>query len=402
MSEKVLMQDLIDALARDRKVTKREAEAFIKTLFDLIEEALENDQYIKIKGLGTFKLVGISSRESVNVNTGERFVIEGHTRISFTPDVVLRDLVNKPFAHFETVVLGEGVEFGDLQEDENPEDSDPSGEENMPEDTPISEERTGMTEEETAGKVIMADPVEQGTSQESAQTDPMGEKSGEEENLIARETGPEEPEKETPEKDNRKTETMKPEDKQGLPYFIAVVAIVIVVLSGTIIYVYKPGLLLDLLPSAGRETIAVADTVRTSVVHPGASVTQAVDTLKKDSTEADGQSREMPFDKVLREVREEKAVKPKKTEQSAQALPVPRKAFPAREPVRPDSTGYVITGTKTSYTLQPGETLVMVSKRFYGTKDLWPYIARYNRDVIRNPDKVPYGITLRVPELKKK
>ena len=75
----------------------------------MIEQALENEKTVKIKGLGTFKLVDVDSRESVNVNTGERFQIKGHTKVSFTPDTNLRDTINKPFAHFETVVLNEGT-----------------------------------------------------------------------------------------------------------------------------------------------------------------------------------------------------------------------------------------------------------------------------------------------------
>ena len=75
--------------------------------FSLDRTSLENEKTVKIKGLGTFKLVDVDSRESVNVNTGERFQIKGHTKVSFTPDTNLRDTINKPFAHFETVVLNE-------------------------------------------------------------------------------------------------------------------------------------------------------------------------------------------------------------------------------------------------------------------------------------------------------
>lgn len=373
MSEKVLMPDLIDALSREKNITKREAEVFIKTLFDLIEEALESDQYIKIKGLGAFKLVGINSRESVNVNTGERFVIAGHTRISFTPDPALRDLVNKPFAHFETVALGDGVEFGDLPEDEETEESEHSAGE--------------MIQDRTSGTEAGSEAVEEEITPESIIPDPAG---------------PEYPDVNSPEKENSKTETMKPEDKQGLPYFIAVVAIIIVVLSGTIIYVYKPGLLLELLPASGPETTAVSDTAVIAAVQPDVNPAGVADSTETDSSAVSAQSREMPFDKVLREARSERVERPESPRQTVQAVPDTQKAVAQAVRVRPDSTGYVITGTKATYTLQPGETLVMVSKRFYGTKDLWPYIARYNRDVIKNPDRVPSGTSLKVPELKKK
>ena len=97
--------ELIAAVAEKANLTKKDAEVFVKEFFLLIEQALENEKTVKIKGLGTFKLIDVDSRESVNVNTGERFQIKGHTKVSFSPDANLRDTINKPFAHFETVVL---------------------------------------------------------------------------------------------------------------------------------------------------------------------------------------------------------------------------------------------------------------------------------------------------------
>ena len=86
-----------------------------KELFDLVEEALANEKYVKIKGLGVFKLIEVDSRESINVNTGERIEIQGHSKVSFTPETSLKELINKPFAHFETVILNEGTVLEDTQ-----------------------------------------------------------------------------------------------------------------------------------------------------------------------------------------------------------------------------------------------------------------------------------------------
>ena len=113
MNEKITLQDLINLFGEKQGMTKKDAELFVRTMFDLIEEALATEKYVKIKGLGTFKLTEVDSRESVNVNTGERIEIQGHTKISFTPDTTMKDLINKPFAHFETVILNDGVEFED-------------------------------------------------------------------------------------------------------------------------------------------------------------------------------------------------------------------------------------------------------------------------------------------------
>ena len=115
MSDKITIQDIIELLAEKHGMNKKDAEAFVKEIFDLIEEALASEKYVKVKGLGTFKLTEVESRESVNVNTGERFQIQGHNKISFTPDTTMKDLINKPFAHFETVILNENTQLEDTK-----------------------------------------------------------------------------------------------------------------------------------------------------------------------------------------------------------------------------------------------------------------------------------------------
>jgi len=107
---------LIDMLTSKMGLEVVEAEAFITTMFKVVNEGLKEDKLVKIKGLGTFKLTKVSARESVDVNTGERIVIEGREKISFTPDNYMRDLVNSPFSQFETVVLSDGVDFSAIDE----------------------------------------------------------------------------------------------------------------------------------------------------------------------------------------------------------------------------------------------------------------------------------------------
>ena len=100
MNERLNIQNLVRLLAEKHDMDRQDAESFVKEFFQLIEEALEADKYVKIKGFGTFKLINVESRESVNINTGERFRIQGHTKVSFTPEPVLKDLINKPFSFF--------------------------------------------------------------------------------------------------------------------------------------------------------------------------------------------------------------------------------------------------------------------------------------------------------------
>ena len=115
MDKKVLLQDLADGIARRRDIPKKDAEVFLRAVFDVIGEFLQTDKMVKVRGLGTFKLVTVDSRESVDVNTGERITIKEYTKVNFTPDPVLRDAVNKPFAQFETVVLYESTKLEDME-----------------------------------------------------------------------------------------------------------------------------------------------------------------------------------------------------------------------------------------------------------------------------------------------
>lgn len=112
-------------LVEKRGLSKKEASNFISEMFDIVQQELEKDKLVKIKGLGTFKIIDVDDRESVNVNTGERVLIEGHGKITFTPDSLMKELVNKPFSQFETVVLNDGVEFEEPKEEAaEPQDTD--------------------------------------------------------------------------------------------------------------------------------------------------------------------------------------------------------------------------------------------------------------------------------------
>ena len=107
---------LAKAVASKRGLTQAEAERFIATMFEVAGAGIQEDKLLKIKWLGTFKITSVKDRESVDVNTGERILIEGRDKISFTPDNILKEIINKPFAQFETVVVNDGVDFSDIDE----------------------------------------------------------------------------------------------------------------------------------------------------------------------------------------------------------------------------------------------------------------------------------------------
>ena len=107
---------LAKAVASKRGLTQAEAERFIATMFEVAGAGIQEDKLLKMKWLGTFRITSVKDRESVDVNTGERILIEGRDKISFTPDNILKEIINKPFAQFETVVVNDGVDFSDIDE----------------------------------------------------------------------------------------------------------------------------------------------------------------------------------------------------------------------------------------------------------------------------------------------
>ena len=111
---KISLSDLAQRLAEKSGISLQNAELFIRKMFDVANEGLQSDKLVKMKWLGTFKVMAVKDRESVDVNTGERIIIEGRDKISFTPDNILKEIVNKPFAQFETVVVNDGVDFDEI------------------------------------------------------------------------------------------------------------------------------------------------------------------------------------------------------------------------------------------------------------------------------------------------
>lgn len=132
---KIFMSDLADRLAEQAGMSKRDAQQFLSAVVETIQEGVNNDKIVKIKGLGTFKVIDVEARESVNVNTGERVTIDSHQKLTFTPDSAMKDLVNKPFSQFETVVLNDGVDFDDVNTESVEEQKDTE----KPEETEILE-----------------------------------------------------------------------------------------------------------------------------------------------------------------------------------------------------------------------------------------------------------------------
>lgn len=135
------MKDLARIVAEKQGLTRAESEQFVATMFELLKSTLNADDQVKVKGLGTFKIQTVKSRSSINVNTGERVVIDSHDKIAFTPDKAMAESVNKPFGHFETVVLNDGVVFDDMEDT-----PDTANTVAMPAEVPVQEEIVAVTE----------------------------------------------------------------------------------------------------------------------------------------------------------------------------------------------------------------------------------------------------------------
>lgn len=179
---KLNIYDLCSVLTSKNGLDDKESHRFIKAIFDVIQEGLDEDKIVKVKGLGTFKIIEVDDRESINVNTGERVLIEGHSKLTFTPDSVMKEIVNKPFSQFETVILNEGVDFPepvveepaveDIIADEPAEDKEIIVEPQI--DNKVAEQ--SVEEEPVAEKTVAEEPVaEESVAEESVAEEPVAE-----------------------------------------------------------------------------------------------------------------------------------------------------------------------------------------------------------------------------------
>ena len=388
MNEKITLQDLINLFSEKQGMNKKDAEVFVRTMFELIEEALATEKYVKIKGLGTFKLTEVDSRESVNVNTGERIEIQGHTKISFTPDVTMKELINKPFSHFETVVLNEGVEL----EDTPIETSEEIVQEEVISETIIAEEPAIV--EEPQPEPIVKTPaeeetiVEEPTIEEQTIEEPISEETIEEETIVeettieestvedpvAEEPITEEPAiTEVPTSEEAQTEELVVEKQEEAEKYVSteekkvkntnrilwgvIVVLILIILFGAYWMFLRPSSVPEVTP---------LPPVQEEVTIPApAEEKQPEDTLET-----------VKFIQLSAEELRKEHV-----------------------PSFADTLDYQIIGTQEEYTLQKGETIIRASVKFFGTKKYWPYIVKHNLDVLPDPDNIPAGVKIKIPVL---
>ncbi len=354
MNNRLTIQDLAGLLAEYTGKDKNSSEHFLREFIAVVSEGVYTDKLVKVKGLGTFKIIPVEKRESIHVNTGERFVIPGHYKFSFLPDKELRELVNKPFSFFETTELGENVDFTDMDvvpdELEIKEAEDESVEEVMPEENHLSEEEPVVSSEEDS--VVPSKEELVVPSEEEPAGQPEDEGMDTLEPVVdERPDGPE------PDSPSEEAET-GPDAGRKKPRTKRIVVVSVFVF---LLLLFNIGLYLNraCFFEKEKETLKVdtvfpkGETVATEVVADTATVF-----AKEDSA------------RIVSETTEEKpAVK--------------------SEAASPE----VIARVK----IEPGSRLTLISLKYYGSKLFWVYLYEYNKNVIKDPNNVPIGTVIEVP-----
>lgn len=333
--EELTLQDLIDLLVKRHDMERADADAFVKLFFSLIEEGLAADRYVKIKGFGTFKLID--------------------TRITFSPDSAMKDLVNKPFSHFETVVLNDKTHFDDMPENESP-ISDVETDESV-------KDASDSTSENDSDEATLSEEVESVLEEVSDQSveeeNPVSAKAKEEQSFVQSESV-----------------ERRSLSSTSIPWcMVASILLVGVIAGGFMVW----------------SMFRTASTVKMSSVEPK----EPIAVIEHDSVASDT----LTVDSAM--VSNEVAVASERRQDSAKVIAInpEREEEPKGGLSLSDAVTYAIVGTRATHQLQYGETLVKLARKYYGNKKLWSYIARYNKEALADVDNIPVGTTIRIPEL---
>ncbi len=451
---KISLNNIAEELAAKSGITRDAADSFMHAFIATIEKGLHEDNMVKIKGLGTFKLMAVSDRSSVDVNTGERITIKGHTKVSFTPDSAMKEFVNRPFAHFEPTELNDGypTEEDELQEDVVSEENDDVEilEPTMEEVVPLTNEDLELPEpavpvEEPAKEVVVeeADSESIVTSVEdepSAPSTPDEQENALLEEVATEESVPEEvapdrntieivpPEETTSEKEvatenivpeqlsapTSEEETVSPREgkkRRGCGCILAILLILSVL--GAALYWLAP-----IIVTAKQSNEEDAEEHNTIVVKPnleeelGAEwgdepkVETELPVIKEDKADTVVVP-DAKIENIARESSESIATessKPKTTPVSpdikfcAVTITESLEAKAIQDITPADTTDYLMEGTLVTHELKRGETIILLAKKYYGDKRLWPYIVKYNW--MKDFNHVAIGQMINIPILK--
>lgn len=432
MNNKVTFPELVEQVAQYANTSKRMSELFLKELFATISQSLIDGESVKVKGIGTFKLTEVSPRKSVDVNTGEEIEIPGHKKLSFAPDKDMAEAINQPFMHFETEILDDDVTDDQLAAidagvpTEAPAADTPAEEETddvAAAEAPVAEAPVAAEEEVVMPPVFVA-PVEEPEPEEveaEAPVEPSEEVPAEEETPaeVPAQEPTNEPEEAVSEEKSEIEEEAEPvavaepeAEAEGEPegeaesemvseeladervgqeidkrritrrsllegFVVGVVTTLIVTLFAYRLYLMK-----------GYEATP-ADEEPFSEHVATDSVAIPEQALAENSTEADADKQ-----KAAEEQKKADEEKQKAEEEKKKAEEEKQKAEAAKP-----TTANVAAGT--TDTIKPGTNLYRMSRKHYGSDKFWVYIYEENKAKYPNPNTIPVGAVLRIPQLEK-
>lgn len=384
---KLTIQEIAKVLVVKNGLEQRDANRFATELFAIIQERLEKNELVKVKGLGTWKVITVEARESVSVRTGGRVMIGEHSKITFTPDATMKELVNKPFSQFETVVLNDNVEFDDMKEESEDSDSedvkeDLTEEELVQLEVPIVQQEEPVAQQEEP--VIQQPVVEQ---PEIKVDEPVTEP---ETPFIPKIGIPEEPRVETPKATPVEMREEKPapvvyddDDDRSNSWtkwlWIAFGVICLVVLSALGGYHY------------GSQQMAMAIMSDTVYVRDTVYVSESQDTIVSDIPKKLIPEQEVPV------VEQPKVETPKVEKPKVEPVQDIDKYSQKDERVRLGA--YRIVGLDHEVTVLQGQTFYSICRAHLGP-DMECYIEVYN-DLPRNP-QIKAGQVIKIPKLQLK
>ena len=409
---KLTLNNIAKVLVEKNGLEPKEAMMFTAAMFDLIHDRLNEEGIVKVKGLGTFKMIRVEARESINVRTGERVLIDSHAKITFTPDAVMKELVNKPFSQFETVVLNDDVEFTDMKSEETTDETNNSeqsetlvdvvSEGGTPEPAPVVApepapvvapepvaEPTPVVAPEPA-PVVAPEPVAEVAPEPApvVAPEPVAEVAPEPTPVVAPEQTREVPEPTVPSADEESEEktsavqTCYEEDEEESHWLrnIGWAFLVLVLMAASAVggYLYGVGQI----PSQ----TAMADTVSAVKVNPVVTDTLVNDSLKADSVAVKTEAKH-----------EDKAASEQQPQEKTSQNPHDKYA---EMDARVRTGAYKITGLDREVKVRAGDNLKRIARRELGSDDMVCYIEVFNK--MNASAELKEGQTIKIPALKLK
>ena len=419
---KITLTNIAEELAHKSGLSKDAADNFMRAFVETIEKGLQEDNIVKIKGLGTFKLIEVSDRGSVDVNTGERITIKGYTKVTFTPDSSMKEFVNRPFAHFEPTELNDGYSEEDVTIEVETVDS--SYDDKLSIEDKVIDLSSDETENETSLEIVV--------SALETETEPTEVEIAEsQEEIIVQEKilAPQEEVVESQEKtaDSHQEEFAESQrapaklqtKSKGCMGWGCLFAILIAAAVGIGIYYY-------ITPT---KNIKVSDEQSEILVNP--NLEKDLEEEWNNTPEASNEESEDTLSLLLANNEEAKETTGTDTDSSSASIKTMHSSVTAtiekevpvitldantdyltliitetlaaktiKDITMSDTTDYIIDGTLTIHSLKSGETIIQLARMYYGDKRLWPYIVKYNQ--ITDFNKVAIGMSINIPLLKNK